>query len=223
MTGSHSVSQSIRVTQGQFLNTKEIIHAEGLEKELVQRAIQGDQKALAKIVEDNERLVYNTALRLLADPVEAECVLQETFLKVLQALPDFKFQSSLSTWIYRIAANYALMRLRSKKRQPDSLDESETPINPAAVESFNRSVGTNPLQAVLNAELRQAMDRAIAELPDKFRSVFVLKDIDGYSLKEIAEMLNLSLAAVKSNLHRARLFLRDRLANFYDQELSKSS
>lgn len=189
----------------------------------MQRAIQGDQKALAKIVEDNERLVYNTALRLLADPVEAECVLQETFLKVLQALPDFKFQSSLSTWIYRIAANYALMRLRSKKRQPDSLDESETPINPAAVESFNRSVGTNPLQAVLNAELRQAMDRAIAELPDKFRSVFVLKDIDGYSLKEIAEMLNLSLAAVKSNLHRARLFLRDRLANFYDQELSKSS
>lgn len=193
------------------------------ELELVTRAVQGDQKAFAKIVKDNERLVYNTALRLLADTAEAECVLQETFLKVLQALPEFKMQSSLSTWIYRIAVNYSLMKLRSKKRRPESLDETESHVSQAALESFNRSVGNNPLQALLNQELRQAMEQAIADLPDKFRSVFVLKDIDGYSLKEISEMLHLSLPAVKSNLHRARLFLRDRLAGYVENKSVKSA
>ena len=186
-------------------------------------ALQGDQKALSQIVKANERLVYNTALRLLADPVEAECVLQETFLKVLQALPEFKAHSSLSTWIYRIATNYALMRLRSKKRRPGSLDEAESHVSQAALETFNRSVGNNPLEAVMNSELRAAMEQAISDLPDKFRSVFVLKDIDGYSLKEISVMLKVSLPAVKSNLHRARLFLRDRLAEHSGYKNSKTA
>jgi RNA polymerase sigma-70 factor, ECF subfamily len=189
----------------------------------VAAAVAGDQRALAQIIKDNERLVYNAALRLLADPVEAECVLQETFLKVLQALPEFKAQSSLSTWIYRIATNYALMRLRGKKQRPQALDDAEKRVSQAALESFNRSIGNNPLQAVLNDELRTAMDQAIAELPDKFRSVFVLKDIEDYSLKEISEMLHMSLAAVKSNLHRARLFLRDRLAEFAKSDELKSA
>ena len=191
------------------------------ESELVAKAIQGDKKALADIVTQNERLVYNTALRLLADPKEAECVLQETFLKVFQALPEFKGQSSLSTWIYRIATNYALMRIRSRKKAPSSIDDSENRVSNSSLENFNRSVGNNPLRAVMNVELREAMEKAIAELPAKFRSVFVLKDIEGFSLKEIADMLDLSLAAVKSNLHRARLFLRNRLAEFSEHEVLK--
>ncbi len=191
------------------------------ESELVAKAIQGDKKALADIVTQNERLVYNTALRLLADPKEAECVLQETFLKVFQALPEFKGQSSLSTWIYRIATNYALMRIRSRKKAPSSIDDSENQVSNTSLENFNRSVGNNPLRAVMNVELREAMEKAIAELPAKFRSVFVLKDIEGFSLKEIADMLDLSLAAVKSNLHRARLFLRNRLAEFSEHEVLK--
>ena len=85
------------------------------EIDLVENAKKGDSTALAEIVSRNERLVYNAALRLLTDADEAECVLQETFLKVFQSLPDFKGQSSLSTWIYRIATNFALMRLRQKK------------------------------------------------------------------------------------------------------------
>jgi RNA polymerase sigma-70 factor (ECF subfamily) len=188
------------------------------ETELVARAIQGEKKALAEIVAQNERLVYNTALRLLADPKEAECVLQETFLKVFQALPEFKGQSSLSTWIYRIATNYALMRIRSRKKASSSLDDVENQVSISALETFNRSVGNNPLRAVVNEELRSAMEKAIAELPAKFRSVFVLKDIEGFSLKEISDMLGLTLAAVKSNLHRARLFLRNRLTEFAEQE-----
>ncbi|MBN2355844.1 sigma-70 family RNA polymerase sigma factor [candidate division KSB1 bacterium] len=188
------------------------------ETELVANAIRGDQQALAEIVSSNERMVYNVALRLLADPGEAECVLQETFLKVLEALPNFKGRSSLSTWIYRIATNFALMRLRSRKKEADSLDDIETRVSQSALQSFNRSVGNNPLQAVMNEELRQAMEKAVAQLPDKFRSVFVLKDIEGFSLKEIADMMQMNPAAVKTNLHRARLFLRNRLAEFIEQE-----
>ena len=184
------------------------------ESELIARARQGDKSALADIVRQNEKLVYNTALKLLANPEEAECVLQETFLKVLEALPTFQGKSSLSTWIYRIATNYALMRLRARKKHGGDLEDSEKQVSQMALENFNRSVGQNPLKSVENKELSAAMERAIQHLPDKFRSVFVLKDIEGYSLKEIAEMLDLSLAAVKSNLHRARLSLRDQLADF---------
>ncbi len=188
--------------------------AQESETVLVARAVSGDHEAMTRIVTQNERMVYNTALRLLADPVEAECVLQETFLKVIQALPEFKGGSSLSTWIFRIATNFALMRLRARKKEGGGLDEAESKVSQEALAAFNRSVGNNPLQAVMNQELRQAMEEAIAALPDKFRSVFVLKDIEGFSLKEIADMLDLSLAAVKTNLHRARLFLRDRLAEY---------
>jgi len=133
---------------------------------------------------------------------------------VVQALPEFKGGSSLSTWIFRIATNYALMRLRARKKEGGSLDDVESKVSQETLEAFNRSIGNNPLHAVMNEELRQAMEEAIAALPPKFRSVFVLKDIEGFSLKEIAEMLGISLAAVKTNLHRARLFLRDRLAEF---------
>jgi len=184
------------------------------ETELVSRAVEGDREAMSLIVTRNERMVYSTALRLLADPVEAECVLQETFLKVVQALPEFKGGSSLSTWIFRIATNYALMRLRSRKKEGGSLDDVESKVSQETLDAFNRSIGNNPLHAVMNEELRQAMEEAIAALPPKFRSVFVLKDIEGFSLKEIAEMLGITLAAVKTNLHRARLFLRDHLAEF---------
>ncbi len=183
---------------------------------LVEKAQKGDKSALSEIITQNESMVYNTALRLLANADEAECVLQETFLKVIQALPDFKGQSSLSTWIYRIATNFALMRLRGKKKQMSALDNVENNIKKETLDNFNKSVDANPLSSVLNAELRAEMEKEISRLSPKFRSVFVLKDIEGFSLKEISEMTGLSLAAVKSNLHRARLILRNQLAEFVE-------
>lgn len=188
------------------------------EKILIEKATRGDNKALSEIVAQNEQLVYNTALKLLANPQQAECVLQETFLKVFQVLPSFKGESSLSTWIYRIATNFALMRLRNKKKDFANIEEQEEHIHKNTLENFNRHVTNNPLKAVLNDELKAKMEAAIADLPPKFRSVFILKDIEGHSLKEISEMADMSLAAVKSNLHRARLFLRDRLAEFTEFE-----
>jgi len=188
------------------------------EEKLVARARTGDKKALSTIVSENEQMVYNTALRLLGNREDAECVLQETFLKVFQAVPNFKGNSSISTWIYRIATNYALMKLRDRKKDFSAIDDAEYKVSKTALSAFNRSVGNNPHQAMENSELQGRMEEAIDQLPPKFRSVFVLKDIEGMSLKEITEMTDMSLAAVKSNLHRARLFLRDKLAEYAERE-----
>lgn len=188
------------------------------ELELVERAKNGDKKALSTIVKDNEQLVFNSALRLVGNTEEAECVMQETFLKVFQALPTFKGESSLSTWIYRIATNFALMRLRDRKKEFNGFEDIDLKVSKSTMEAFNRSVGNNPHRAVENVELRERMEAAIEELPAKFKSVFVLKDIEGMSLKEIAELNDMSLPAVKSNLHRARLFLRNRLAEYAERE-----
>jgi len=184
------------------------------EKELVRLAKKGDRSAQAKIVQMHEKIVYNLGSKLLGDADKAECVLQETFLKVLQALPDFQEKSQLSTWIYRIATNQALMRLRSKKTKYVPIDEApEDDGKDYSV--FVRSLEADPLDNVLNQELKEKMDRAIEQLPENYKTVFVMKDIEGMALKEIADMLDLSLPAVKSNLHRARVTLRNKLADMW--------
>jgi len=185
------------------------------EKELIKRAKEGDRQAQAQIVVKYERMVYNLALRLLGDQDLAEGVLQETFLKVIQALPNFKEQSQLSTWIYRIATNQALMRLRSKKRRKQSFDENIENEN-RDYSAFIRSLEKDPLDSLINQELKEKLDKAIGELPDNYRTVFVLKDIEGLALKEISDMLDISLPAVKSNLHRARIALRNKLAELWN-------
>ncbi len=187
------------------------------ERQLLADAQQGDQKALATIVSKYERLVYNLGLKLLGSEDEAECVLQETFLKVLQSLKTFKAQSALSTWIYRIATNQALMRLRGRKRQYVSFEgDDEQELKDYS--NLSKSLDADPLENLLNTELKEKMNVAIELLPPKYKSVFVLKDIEGISLKEIGEVLDMSLPAVKSNLHRARLFLRENLAEFFDEQ-----
>ena len=183
------------------------------EKILIEKATKGDRIAQSHIVQKYERMVYNLGLKLLGNQEEAECILQETFLKVLEALPEFKGNSQLSTWIYRIATNQALMRLRKRKKEYATFtSENEEGVTDYSnlVDSFE----TTPLDDLLHSELRQKMTSAIELLPPKYKSVFVLKDIEGLALKEISEILGISLPAVKSNLHRARLFLREKLAGF---------
>lgn len=185
------------------------------EKELVDRAKNGDLSAQAQIVLSHEKMVYNLGLKLLGSAEQAECVLQETFLKVLQALPQFEERSQLSTWIYRIATNQALMRLRNRKRQQVSFNDIANEDGTDYSE-FVRSLDATPLDNLLNQELKDKMERAIEKLPENYKTVFVMKDIEGLPLKEIADILDLSLPAVKSNLHRARVFLRNQLADMWN-------
>jgi RNA polymerase sigma-70 factor (ECF subfamily) len=187
------------------------------EKVLVRRALDGDLNAKSEIVRRNQDLVYNLALKLVSNPDEAETVLQETFLKVFGKLGGFRQESSLQTWIYRIAANAALMLLRQRKSQPVLVDLDDRDDNPSLYSRMLASLDRNPLDLLLNNEFRETLEKAMAELPDSWRVPFVLKDVEGLSLQEVADDMNTTVPAVKAALHRARVALRNRLAGFFEQ------
>lgn len=188
------------------------------EQQQLERARNGDRAALAEIVTDHQSNIYNLGLKLTGDEHEAECVLQDTFLKVFEKIGEFRGDSRLGTWIHRIATNVALMRLRSKKNkffvpiseEPEE-NESQTDIGHIA-----ESLDLNPLQTALNDELRSRMEKAIVNLPPHLRTAFVLKDLEGYSLADISDEVDKSVSAVKADLHRARVRLRKELAEFME-------
>jgi RNA polymerase sigma-70 factor (ECF subfamily) len=179
----------------------------------------GDPAAFAQLVEANQRNVYNLALRMLNNPQEAEDVLQETFLSAYKALPGFEGRSSLSTWLYRIASNASLMRLRKKQPETTSIDE---PLELEEGDSLPRQFvdWSSVLEGeLLSEESRRVMDEAVAELPERLRIVFILRDIEGLSTQEAGEVLELSESAVKTRLHRARLALREKLSAYFAERL----
>ena len=179
----------------------------------------GDPAAFAQLVEANQRNVYNLALRMLNNPQEAEDVLQETFLSAYKALPGFEGRSSLSTWLYRIASNASLMRLRKKQPETTSIDE---PLELEEGDSLPRQLvdwSSVPEDKLLGQESRRVMDEAVAELPEGLRIVFILRDIEGLSTQEAGDVLELSESAVKTRLHRARLALREKLSAYFAEHL----
>jgi RNA polymerase sigma-70 factor (ECF subfamily) len=178
----------------------------------------GEPAAYRQLVELNSANVYNVALKLVGDEQEAEDVLQETFLNAFRAIDRFEGRSQLSTWLYRIAYNASLMRLRKREQMTTfSLDE---PLRYAGEERVSRPLidwSMMPDDQLLSAEARQVMDEAIAELPETLRSTFVLRDIQGLSGAETAEVLGITVQAVKNRLHRARLRLRERLSGYFTE------
>jgi len=149
---------------------------------------------------------------------DAEDVLQDTFLRAYRGIKSFQGASTFSTWIYRITANSALMRLRKKQLPTVSIedsDERETPVNIA-------DWTPGPVEQLLSRELQHEMDEAIEALPPEFRQVFVLRDMEEMSNAEVAEVLDLSVAAVKSRLHRARLKVRNRLAGYFSDSANRN-
>lgn len=184
---------------------------------LVARLQAGDEAAYAQLIEENAARVYRLALRMMGNEADAEDVLQETFLSAFKSMDQFEARSSLSTWLYRIASNAALMRLRRKEPEQVSVDE---PIERDDGDLLPRQFFDFcclPEDDYLRDEARQEMARAIDELPTTLRSVFVLRDIEGLSTDETAAALNLSVPAVKSRLMRARLKLRERLSIYFSQ------
>jgi RNA polymerase sigma-70 factor (ECF subfamily) len=183
------------------------------DEQLVRKSQQDDERAFGELVSRYESKVYSLALKMVRNPEDAEDVLQDTFLRAYRGIKSFKGNSTFSTWIYRITANSALMRLR-KRQLPtvsiDDADEREAPINIA-------DWAPGPVEQMLNQETQAAMTEAIEALPPEFRQVFVLRDIEELSNAEVADILDLSVAAVKSRLHRARLKVRNRLATYFTE------
>ncbi|MCC6800640.1 MAG: sigma-70 family RNA polymerase sigma factor [Anaerolineae bacterium] len=185
--------------------------------ELVARLKAGDQAAYAQLVEEQAARIYRLALRMMGNETDAEDVLQETFLSAFRSIDSFEERSSLSTWLYRIATNAALMRLRRKEPEQVSVDEplerDDGDLLPRQFFDFC----CLPEDDLLRDEARAEMLRAIDGLPATLRSVFVLRDIEGLSTEETANALDLSISAVKSRLMRARLKLRERLSTYFSQ------
>ncbi len=170
----------------------------------------------------HQELVYNLALKLVGNPEEAENVLQDTFLKIFEKLDTFKGNSSLQTWIFRIATNTSLMALRKSRGVAIPLEDDPDSAQRAKYQTMLRSLDRDPLELLLDSEFKEALEKAMSTLPDSWRIPFVLKDIEGLSLKEVAENLDTTVPAVKSLLHRGRSALRDQLADFIEQRKEAS-
>ena len=186
------------------------------EKQLVERAKQGDRAALSQLVNKYSERVYNLALRILRNREDAEDVLQETFITVIEKLHGFDGRSGFFTWVYRIATNASLMRLRKNKMVFQQLSD-----NPDFQESIESRVfidwSEDPSLNIYDQEVKKKLDEAINKLSDIYRSVFILRDIEGLSIKETSAILNITEENVKIRLRRARQFLRDYLSDYFEE------
>src|SRR5438552_4205367 len=182
---------------------------------LVQAAKKGDLEALSELVKRYDRNIFRIAQHITHNEEDAQDVVQEAFLKAYQNLEQFQGNSKFYTWLVRIAVNEALMKLRRRRSDKTvSLDEdvvTEEGSMPREVADWS----PNPEQLYGQSELGDILKKTIQGLPPGFRAVFVLRDVEGLSTEETAEMLGLSIPAVTSRLLRARLQLRERLARYF--------
>lgn len=184
--------------------------------------IAGDRAEFVRLVDAYSSSMYRLGLRMLGNPQDAEDVLQNTFINALTHLQNFEGRSSLSTWLYRIAANEALMLIRKRKPEvelaPDEDAEGEENadgLKPRQIVDWSAL----PEDELLTGEGKKILDGAINTLPETLRIVFLLRDVEGLSIKETADALNLTETNVKTRLLRARMFLREQLSGYYRERM----
>lgn len=185
----------------------------------ISRLQAGDQAEFAKLVETYSELIYRLAIKMLANEQDAEDVLQETFLKAFRSIQTFKGESNISTWLYRIATNEALMLIRKRKPENQQLDidngNEEEEITPLEVVDW----GELPEEQLLSDESIAYLNKLVQNLSPALRIVFILRDVLEQSVRETAEVLDISENAVKTRLSRARFQLRQSLSVFFRQDL----
>jgi len=189
------------------------------ETALVARAKEGDSEAFNTLVNRYARNIFRLAQNITQNAEDAEDVLQETFMKAYEHLGTFEGQSKFYTWIVRIAVNEALMKLR--KRKWDKTVWLDEPVQ-TDDDKVGREIAIwedDPEQRYSQTELREILDKAINGLSPAYRSVFILRDMEEFSIEETAKALDLSIPAVKSRLLRARLQLRDKLTGFFKKKV----
>lgn len=176
------------------------------QRSLVQRAQSGDEQAFAALFQMHKKRVYSVCLFMTKDVAEAEDLTQEAFMQVYRAIGGFRGNSAFSTWLHRVAVNTVLMKLRRRRPStPISLDQPASPDSSTPAEFGRRDPD------LTGAIDRIALRRAIQELPKGCRTIFALHDVEGYEHQEIAQLLNCSIGTSKSQLHRARLKMRELL------------
>lgn len=176
--------------------------------ELVRRALARDEAALRAIMQTNNRRLYRLARGILRNDAEAEDVVQDTYVRAFTHLAQFRGDSSLSTWLSRIAINEALGRLR-RQRPGVEWTELETSAPQAQIIPFPLASSDDPEKSMAQREIQHVVEHAIDELPEPFRIVFITRVIEGMNVEETADILGLKPETVKTRLHRARNLLRD--------------
>lgn len=189
---------------------------------LVARAAAGDFEAFEELVGRTEDKIYGHLLRMVGNASDAQELLQETYLSAYKNLKSFEGKSSFSTWAYRIATNHALMHFR-KKRPEVPMEELPIPSHEELKGRTIRDWDIDPSEAAHSREVKALLEEAVAKLPPPYRAVVVLRDMEGLSTAETAEFLNINEGAVKTRLHRARIFLRELLSPHFGPEETSSS
>lgn len=192
------------------------------DRELVKKFSKGCLDSFNEIVSRYETKVFNLAMGFTRNIEDAEEVLQDVFVTVYRKIEGFQGKSAFSSWLYRITVNAAFMKLRKRKQNQDVPMDEITP----AMEAHWLERGEHNMiggdKHAMNNELKDTVFGAINRLPDEYRIVFMLRDVDGLTNKEVGEILGLSIPAVKSRLHRSRLMLRRKLQRYYDDYVNAS-
>jgi len=187
---------------------------------LVREAQQGDTRAFDELVVRYRDKVYRLSYKILRNEDDASEALQDAFTSAFRGLKNFKSESTFSTWLYRVATNASLMKYRKRRDDHVSLEQSQSPqrdAEPMSIPDWSQQ----PLEELLDAETKEVMEEGLRRLPEDLRTVFILRDEEGYSNAEVAQMLDLTVAAVKSRLHRARIALRDRLDRYFSGRMTR--
>ncbi len=187
---------------------------------LVTLAQGGDTRAFDELVRRYQDKVFRLTFKILRHDDDAAEATQDAFLSAFKGLRNFKSESTFSTWLYRIGTNAALMKYRRRRDGHVSYEQSQSTnedAEPMAIADWS----TQPLDDLLDAETREILGREVEKLPENEREVFVLRDIMEQSNEQVARELGLTVAAVKSRLHRARVHLRDRVNRYFREKLSR--
>lgn len=185
--------------------------------ELIEEFRAGEQTSFEELLSRYSNKVFSLASRLTRNAEDAEEVLQDVFVTVHRKIASFEGKSSFSSWLYRVTVNAAFMKLR-KRRQDLSV-----PLEDVVQQSYSVAALKSPESAFVDAQsirnqMLEALESAIRKLPDDYRPVFILRDVDGLTSREVSKILDLTVPAVKSRLHRSRLMLRRKLTRFFDEQ-----
>jgi RNA polymerase sigma-70 factor (ECF subfamily) len=190
------------------------------DEELVARARAKDFAAFEQLLDRYEDKIFRLAYRFVRNETEAKEILQDTFLSIWRKLDTFKGDSQFGSWLYRVAANTALMRLRSQRRHPE-ISTEELPVgyldNYGQLPSVGENWSKRPDDELQSEELRRHIQTAVDALPEIYRTVFLLRDVEGLSTEETGEILAISVPTVKTRLHRARIALRDAITQYFNK------
>ena len=218
---ANSLREDVYLDLATFLFHLHLINKTMSDEISIEALVAGDRAEFARLVDAYSSSIYRLGLRMLGNPQDAEDVLQNTFINALTHLPKFEGRSSLATWLYRIAANEALMLIRKRKPEVDlnetEGDDNAEDVKPTQIVDWS----ARPEDELLSGERKQILDEAIQTLPESLRIVFLLRDVEELSIKETAEALGLTETNVKTRLLRARMFLREQLSAYYSERIEE--